>query len=59
VRLADVHVLAEPDQRGERGKLDALLEDASGKLSDLASAISHKYLVHAGPSHQLTEIGRR
>jgi hypothetical protein len=52
-------VLAEPDQRGERGKLDAVLEDASGKLSDLASAISHTYLVHAGPSHQLTEIGRR
>jgi uncharacterized circularly permuted ATP-grasp superfamily protein/uncharacterized alpha-E superfamily protein len=59
VRLADVHMLADPDQRGERGRLDALLEDASGKLSDLASAISHKYLVHAGPSHQLTEIGRR
>jgi uncharacterized circularly permuted ATP-grasp superfamily protein/uncharacterized alpha-E superfamily protein len=59
VRLADVHTLAEPDERGERCKLDALLEDSGNKLCDLASAISHKYLVHAGPAHQLAEIGRR
>jgi uncharacterized alpha-E superfamily protein len=59
VRLADVHALAEPDERGERRKLDALLEDSAAKLCDLASAISRKYLVHAGPAHQLAEIGRR
>ncbi len=59
VRLADVHALAEPDERGERRTLDALLEDSAAKLYDLASAISHKYLVHAGPAHQLAEIGRR
>ncbi len=58
VRLADVHALADPDERGQRGKLDRMLEDSAGKLRDLASAISHKYLVHAGPAHQLAEIGR-
>ena len=59
VRLADVHALAEPDERGQRTRLDALLEESAAKLCDLASAISHKYLVHAGPAHQLAEIGRR
>jgi uncharacterized circularly permuted ATP-grasp superfamily protein/uncharacterized alpha-E superfamily protein len=59
VRLANVHKLAEPDEAGERPRLDALLDDAGIKLCELASAISHKYLVHAGPAHQLAEIARR
>ncbi len=59
VRLADVHALSEPDEQGGRRALDKLLHDSAAQLCDLASAISHKYLVHAGPAHQLAEIGRR
>jgi len=58
VRLADVHALAEPDGDGERPQLDELLGDSAAKLCDLASAISHKYLVHARPTRQLGEISR-
>ncbi len=59
VRLANAHKLAEPDESGRRLKLDALLDEASVKLCELANAISHKYLVHAGPAHQLAEVARR
>ncbi|REK07440.1 MAG: hypothetical protein DWQ37_21120 [Planctomycetota bacterium] len=56
VRLADVQKLAEADEHGVRHELDALLQGGASKLRELASAVSHKYLVHAGPAHQLTEI---
>jgi hypothetical protein len=58
LRRADVRQLAEPDQHRVRRALDSLLADAAMRLCALASAISHKYLVHAGPAHQLAEIGR-
>ena len=48
-----------PTETAGGGKLDALLGDSADKLCELASAISHKYLVHAGPPHQLAEIPRR
>jgi uncharacterized circularly permuted ATP-grasp superfamily protein/uncharacterized alpha-E superfamily protein len=56
VRLADVNQLSEVDDAGTRVKLDKLLETAAQELRDLASSISHKYLVHARPSRQMAEI---
>jgi uncharacterized alpha-E superfamily protein len=58
VRLADVHAVAQADEQGVRRRLDVLLGEVSAKLMDLASGISHKYLVHAGPARQLAEVPR-
>jgi uncharacterized alpha-E superfamily protein len=58
VRLADVQSLSQADERGVRRDLDALLSATAAKLADLASGISHKYLVHAGPVRQLAETPR-
>jgi uncharacterized alpha-E superfamily protein len=57
IRLADVQRLAAADANGIRRELDALLEKLARKLYDLANGISEKYLVHAGPAHQLSDIG--
>jgi uncharacterized circularly permuted ATP-grasp superfamily protein/uncharacterized alpha-E superfamily protein len=56
IQLADVHALGEIDASGTRKQLDDLLDRLATQLRELASTISHKYLVHAGPSHQMTEI---
>jgi uncharacterized circularly permuted ATP-grasp superfamily protein/uncharacterized alpha-E superfamily protein len=58
LRRAEVRQLAEADEHGVRRALDTLLADTTARLCDLASAVSHKYLVHAGPAHRLAEIGR-
>jgi uncharacterized alpha-E superfamily protein len=58
VRLADVQALARPNRNGVRERLDALLSDTAATLSELASTIAHRYLVHSGPAHQLAEIPR-
>jgi uncharacterized alpha-E superfamily protein len=58
VRLADVNTLAEADDSGMRRPLDQLLQHICAQLLELANVISHKYLVHAGPSHQLSDIHR-
>jgi uncharacterized alpha-E superfamily protein len=57
IRLADVQRLAATDANGIRRELDTLLADSAAKLYDLANGISEKYLVHAGPAHQLSDIG--
>jgi uncharacterized circularly permuted ATP-grasp superfamily protein/uncharacterized alpha-E superfamily protein len=57
IRLADVQRLAAADANGIRRELDTLLANSAAKLYDLANGISEKYLVHAGPPHQLAEIG--
>ena len=56
IQLADVHLLSEIDENGTRQQLDGLLDRTATQLRNLASSISHKYLVHAGPSHQMSEI---
>jgi uncharacterized alpha-E superfamily protein len=56
LRLAQVHRLAEVDASGLRHNLERLLHQTGQRLSELASSISHTYLVHAGPSRQLAEI---
>ncbi len=58
VRLADVNALSEADDSGLRRSLDHLLERLGEQLCELANVISHKYLVHAGPAHQLSDIHR-
>jgi uncharacterized circularly permuted ATP-grasp superfamily protein/uncharacterized alpha-E superfamily protein len=57
IRLADMQRLAQTDEHGVRRELDRLLFDSATRLGELASGISHKYLVHTGPAHQLAEIG--
>ena len=58
IQLADVNALGEVDEMGMRQQLDELLDRAGQRLRELSSTISHKYLVHAGPAHQMTEIQR-
>jgi uncharacterized circularly permuted ATP-grasp superfamily protein/uncharacterized alpha-E superfamily protein len=59
VRLADVAALGEVDEHGMRSGLDRLLDRLAGQLRELANGISHKYLVHAGPAHQMANIHPR
>ncbi|MGD9721286.1 MAG: circularly permuted type 2 ATP-grasp protein [Pirellulales bacterium] len=56
VRLADMNALTAVDETHVRTALDQLLERLSTQLRELARSISHKYLVHAGPAHQISEI---
>ena len=58
IRLADVGTLGQVDEHGIRPDLEALLIDLAADLCKLANSLSHKYLVHAGPAHQLAEIRR-
>ncbi|HEV2969296.1 MAG TPA: circularly permuted type 2 ATP-grasp protein [Pirellulales bacterium] len=56
LRLADVAQLSQLDREGSRRHLDRLLSRLAQQLRALSDGISHKYLVHAGPSRQLAEI---
>jgi uncharacterized alpha-E superfamily protein len=58
VRLADIGNLCETEA-GVREKLDRLLRRLVLLLRSLSDAIGHTYLVHAGPSRQLTELEPR
>ena len=58
VRLADLAGLGEVDETGVRRKLDTFLHELTADLGHFASQVSHKYLVHAGPAHQLSEVHR-
>ncbi len=56
LRLADIDALSETDRDGARRQLDRLLGRLTQQLRTLSDGITHKYLVHAGPSRQLAEI---
>lgn len=57
LRLTDVEALcAEFDSHGSHKQLGELLERLEKHLSQLAEAIAHTYLVHAGPSRHLGRI---
>jgi uncharacterized alpha-E superfamily protein len=56
VRLADVHALSELEPSGTRGSLDRLLTRLCMQMRNLSDAITHTYLIHAGPSRQMGEI---
>jgi uncharacterized alpha-E superfamily protein len=56
IRLADVNRLAEVSESGTRLELERLLGQSASQLCDLANAVSRRYLVHTGASHQMTSI---
>ena len=58
MRLADVENLAEVEG-GVREKLDRLLARLVTHLRNLSETISHTYLIHAGPSRQMSELAPR
>jgi uncharacterized alpha-E superfamily protein len=56
LRLTDVESLCSVEQQGRRPLLDELFDRLETRLTSLSEAISHTYLVHAGPSRQLGRI---
>ncbi len=56
LRLADIDSLSGFDRDGVRRALDRLLARLAQRLRTLSDGITHKYLVHAGPSRQMAEI---
>ena len=48
--------LGEVDENGVRSSLDRLLDQLGKQLRELAAGVSHKYLVHAGPSQQMSKF---
>ena len=56
VRMTDVTALAEQYSLGHWEPLGRILEDIEERLPRLSDAIYHRYLIHAGPSRQLSDI---
>ncbi|WP_339908363.1 alpha-E domain-containing protein, partial [Symmachiella dynata] len=56
VRLMDIQAIAEVHALGDHEPLERLTAEWESQLPKLAEAISHRYLVHAAPSHQLADI---
>ena len=56
IRMADVQVLTELHTLGEKKELEQLLNILESELPELSEVISHRYLVHSGPTHQLSAI---
>lgn len=56
IRIVDIEGVSESHNLGEQGQLKALLDGFNRDLPKLANAISHRYLVHAGPARQLSSI---
>ncbi len=56
VRMTDVTALAEHYSLGQWAPLGRLLEDIEEWLPRLSDAVYHRYLIHAGPSRQLSDI---
>lgn len=56
IRLLDIQAVAETHSLGEYEPLERLIQNWELQLPRLSEAISHRYLVHAGPARQLTDI---
>jgi uncharacterized alpha-E superfamily protein len=56
LRLAEVESLCEPDRDQTRDKLDRLLTRLGTHLRNLSDSLTRTYLVHAGPSQQMSDI---
>ncbi|MCA9017752.1 MAG: alpha-E domain-containing protein, partial [Planctomycetaceae bacterium] len=56
VRMLDIQEAAETHSLGDYEPLERLIETWEFQLPRLSEAISHRYLVHAVPSHQLSDI---
>jgi uncharacterized circularly permuted ATP-grasp superfamily protein/uncharacterized alpha-E superfamily protein len=58
IRLVELNRLVDVGESGTRWELENLLEKSARQLCELADVISHKYLVHAGPTYQMSVIHR-
>jgi uncharacterized circularly permuted ATP-grasp superfamily protein/uncharacterized alpha-E superfamily protein len=56
VRMLDVQALAEIHTLGASDQLQHVCQRLESRLPELSDAITHRYLIHAGPAHQLAEI---
>lgn len=56
VRMLDIEAVADAHSLGDSSGLDQLTHEWESRLPKLSEAISHRYLVHAIPAHQLTDI---
>ena len=56
VRLVEVTSLCNEQADGTRRELERLLNRLSEQLPKLSDTISHRYLIHSGPSRQLETI---
>lgn len=59
VRMLSAEDLVGMHTTNERRSLDRLLTRIAAMLPKLADAVSHKYLIHAGESRQLTDVRSR
>jgi uncharacterized circularly permuted ATP-grasp superfamily protein/uncharacterized alpha-E superfamily protein len=57
VRHIDSTALARAYLEGDSEPLERLFNKIEGSLPKLSDAISHRYLIHAGPTQRLAEIG--
>lgn len=56
IRMVEIQNVADVHTLGDDQPLVALAENWEAKMPKLSQAISHRYLVHAGTVHQLSEI---
>ena len=56
VRMLDIQEVSDTHCLGDYKPLEQLVETWDAQLPKLSEAISHRYLVHAVPSHQLADI---
>ena len=56
IRMVDIEAVSQFRSLGDDGPLESLLLRISKDLPLLSNAISHRYLVHTGPSQQMADI---
>lgn len=56
VRMIDIQEVSDTHCLGDHSVLEELIETWDFQIPKLSEAISHRYLVHAVPSHQLADI---
>ncbi len=56
VRMVDIETICESHTLGQQSELAGLLANIESQLPLISHAVSHRYLVHAGPSHQLVNL---
>ncbi len=56
MRLTDVEALCEINTDGARGSLLHFVQQLTDHIRQLSDSITHAYLAHTGPSHQLSAV---
>lgn len=56
VRMIDIHAVADAHALGDAGPMIRALDAVLKMIPELSDAISHRYLIHAGPTHQLMDV---